>query len=91
VDFPQTYSLKFQSNDEGKPRNPREEILDKFMEKLNASRVKAGFRPMTHARLAKIFEGVPTEDLWPAFKTCENARSFGSMFWHLTDPKTKKA
>lgn len=65
----------------GKPRNEREELLNQFLEKLNPSRLTMGLKAMTHGRLAKIFEKVPTPDLYPFFNDCMKAKTFSSLFW----------
>jgi len=76
------YLDKFNQRKEGAPRSEREELLTKFLTRLNESRPRAGFKPMTYGRLARMFHGVPDGDLYPFYKTCEEARSFGAMFWH---------
>jgi hypothetical protein len=72
------------------PRHEREEMLDMFLARLNPSRVKEGYEPLDHAALGTIFTGVPTADLFPFYRTCETAKSFGGMFWYLVKGKKKE-
>jgi len=62
----------------GKPRSEREEQLDIFLARLNASRITDGYPKLTHARLAKMLERIPTGDLYAIYKKCETYRSFGA-------------
>lgn len=70
-------------------RSEREEHMQKFLVKLNVGRKEAGYSQLTIGRLVKLFEGVPTEDLHPFYKRCEDARSFSAMFWHCLKPNKK--
>lgn len=87
MELPLGYTEKF-SPKKNAPRSEREEVLQKFLERLNHSRKEAGIPPMSYGRLAKIFTGVPTSDLYPFYKTCEGARSFSRFFWWRVNKKT---
>lgn len=91
MEITQTYALKFQPTQvEKKPRNEREEIVSKFLAELNFDRQRHGFRAYTYARMATLLQGVPTADLYPFFKKCEKANSFGKFFHWSLDPKNAK-
>ena len=89
MEIPTTYELKFRTA--AKPRNEREEMLDKFLSRLNPPRLKDGIPALSYGRLARIFEKVPTTDLYPFFKECEQARNFSGLFWYKVKGKTAKA
>lgn len=89
MELPLTYTSKFQATTP-KPRNEREEIVSKFLAEINFDRARAGFRPYTYPRMAVLLQGVPTSDLYPFFKKCEGARSFGKFFHWSLDPKNAK-
>lgn len=56
-------------------------MVDKFVQKLNENR--GSFKEMKFARVAKMLEGRPIGYLYKTFKECEEARSFGAMFWYI--------
>lgn len=66
------------------PRNERDEMLDLFLARLNAGRVADGFPKLSYARLAKMLEGIQTGELYPLYKECDQAKSFGGLLnWKL--------
>ena len=69
------------------PRSEREEMLVKFLKRLNGDRKADGLEALTPARLATILKGVPTGDLYGFYKSCERARSFTRLFWYLLKPQ----
>lgn len=70
-------------------KTERGEQLRLFMRKLNKGRIEAGFKPLTEARLGKIFEGKDVAYMYWLDKRCEEARSYSRMFSYLTDPKKR--
>jgi hypothetical protein len=75
----------------GEPRTQREELLDKFLSKLNPDREKAGFPPYSHARLARMLKGMTTQQLYILFRECDQARSFGGLLkWKLKNVPTNQ-
>jgi hypothetical protein len=54
-----------------------------FLERLNRCREQSAkqLKPLTYGRLAKTFEKVPTGDLYPFYRLCEQAKSFSAFFW----------
>lgn len=89
MEIPQTYLQKFQSEsrEQHKPRTEREELLDKFLMKLNPPRQQAGMKLITYPHLASLLKAVPTSDLYPFFNECDKARNFSSLFWWKLKPK----
>ena len=67
---------------ENQPRSQRDEQLDTFLARLNASRIKDGYTKFTYARLAKLLESIPTGDLHTFYKKLETYKSFGAGFHH---------
>ncbi len=57
-------------------RNEREEILGRFLERLNADRGK--YPAITYARLAKLLKG---KDLYAWYNDLDKANSFSKLFW----------
>lgn len=63
-----------------KANSERAELLEKFLNRLNPPRVEAGYKPLSAARLGMMLAHVPTEDLYPFYRECEQAKSFGKLF-----------
>lgn len=85
MDLPEHYKEKFNPARRpkiGTPRTPRQEMLDKFLARLNYTREQDGFKPLTYSRLASLLQYVPDADLYPFFKQCEQARHFSKFFWY---------
>jgi hypothetical protein len=87
MEMPAGYQAKFAERT-GAPRTEREELITKFLDKLNPDRTSAGYRCMTYARVARMLQHLPTPELYPFFKQCENARSFGAYFHWALKPQT---
>lgn len=89
MDIPASVREKFKPAAalKNQPRSEREELLDRFLAKLNPDRAKKGMDPISVGRLVKMFELVPTHDLHAIYKNCERGRSFGGLFWHIMKPK----
>ncbi len=75
---------------QGNRGSTRSDLLDRFLERLNPPRLAAGYRPLSHGRLAAMFKGVPTGDLYPFFKDCERANDFSRFFWWSFKERDKK-
>lgn len=70
--------------EKSKPTSERAEGLRPFVERL---RDKKG-KPYRPAFIAMKLSHVPTSELYYLLKQCEQARSFGAMFWYLIKPKS---
>jgi hypothetical protein len=73
---------------ESKLRSQRDEYIQKFLEKINPSRVSAGYKPMTEkefvGRVKRAFDNADTGVLYLLYKKCEGFRDFGKGFNYLT-------
>lgn len=67
----------------------RGELFKTFLGHLNPPRKEKKLRPLTYARLGRIFEGVPTQDLYYLDSVCRQAKNYSAMFWHKTKPVDK--
>jgi hypothetical protein len=63
----------------------RGDLLDIFLARLNPPRKSAGYRPITHARLAYRLTGIRTGDLYSLLSKCNDAERRGypwsAIFW----------
>lgn len=71
----------------GRPRSQRDELLDKFTARLNASRIADGYPKLTHARVAKMLAGRDEPELYRLYSRCETYRSFGAGLHYELKPK----
>lgn len=65
----------------GSPRNEREEQIDNFFAAINRQRQEDGYTRISYGRLLKMFEKVPTQDLYPFFKRCQEYGNFNKAFF----------
>lgn len=65
----------------------RGELMKYFCERLNASRLRDGLRPITMPRMGKILEQIPTKDLYYLKRVCDDAGNFSKKFWWELDPE----
>ena len=74
--------FKVVKNNRGSQRG---ELLDKFLAKLNPTRVADGYKPLTHSRISKSLAHIPTEDLHAFYQQCEksNIPFSAYFFWSL--------
>jgi len=63
----------------------RGDLYDTLLSRLNPSRIKGGYRPLTHGRLAYLLTGIPTKDLYALLSNCDDAERRGfpwsAIFW----------
>lgn len=69
------------SNPTAKERNDREEIVNKFMVRINPSRIQAGFRELAYPAMATLFQKIPTDDLNAFYSECDKKKVFSAYFW----------
>lgn len=65
----------------------RGELMEYFLGKLNAARVRDGLKPMTMGRMAALCAATPTEDLYYLKSICDQAKDFSKKFWWEINPK----
>lgn len=81
MDISQSYLEKFKPTERksGDPRSEREALLLKFRDRLNTDRNAARYPALSDKRIAKMFEGYPTDRLHLLFTECEAAQKFGGL------------
>src|SRR5579871_6038907 len=55
----------------------RGDLFDTILSHLNPARVKDGYRPITHPRLGRMLEAIPTKDLYALISKCDDAERRG--------------
>ena len=61
--------------------------LERFVTKLNQSRVAGGYKPLGAGFYASKMSHIETEDLHEFYKKLEGAKNFSSLWWHYCMPK----
>ena len=64
------------------PRNPREELIDKFRQRINAERVGTKYKPLSYVAVLQKVRHISDEGLYHFYKDCERGKSFGSTFFY---------
>lgn len=65
----------------------RGELMEYFRDKLNRTRVRDGYTPLSLARMGKILQLIPTKDLYYLKSVCDQATDFSKKFWWEVNPK----
>jgi hypothetical protein len=65
----------------------RGELMQYFMDKLNAARVRDGLAKLTMPRMGRLLMAIPTKDLYYLRSVCDNAGDFSKKFWWEINPK----
>ena len=65
----------------------RGELMEYFIQRLNAARARDGLALLTMPRMGKILQTIPTKDLYYLRSVCEGAKDFSKKFWWEVNPK----
>ncbi len=66
-------------------RTERGDLITEFTEKLNQDRV--GRKPLAVSAVAYLLSPYSVSDLYLLLRKCNEAKSFGALFWYHTKPK----
>jgi hypothetical protein len=80
MDLPANYIEKFKPASQLKtnqPRSSRDELLDRFLDRLNPSRIADGYKPYSASHVAGILSraGVTTEGMFLFYQRCDSGQS----------------
>jgi hypothetical protein len=73
-----------------KPLYPRQELIKKFVDKLNSDRICGGYKPLPASFYAiKMYDAGLKSDylLWWFWGYCNDAKSFSSCWWWSLKPQ----
>ena len=65
----------------------RGELMKYFLANLNPNRMNEGLPKITMGRLGKLFQSIPTKDLYYLKRVCSDAPNFSKKFWWEVNPK----
>lgn len=69
--------------------NPRNARLEPFVTRLNASRTRAGYKPLSPRYIATAMAHIETEDLEGFYKKLDQSNNFCALWWWHCKPKKK--
>jgi len=70
-----------------KANSERAELLERFVTRLNGSRVASGYKALGAGFYASKMAHIETEDLHAFYRKLEGAKNFSSLWWHYCSPK----
>ena len=73
---------------QAQPRCERNELIDRFLSRLNPPRIRAGYKALTYTAVATIVEGMTDFELNQLFTKCDRADVFGKMISYLTKKRS---
>ncbi|HEC32773.1 MAG TPA: hypothetical protein ENI63_00755 [Candidatus Kaiserbacteria bacterium] len=73
------YKIKKQKNKN--INNERADLVFRFTQSINKERVGTKYKKLTARGVAIKLGHIPTSDLYFFLKQCDNAKSFGKMFF----------
>ncbi len=65
----------------------RGELMKYFLSHINPGRVNDGMPKVTMGHLGKLFQSIPTKDLYYLKRVCADAPNFSKKFWWEINPK----
>jgi len=65
----------------------RGELMRYFADRLNVSRVRDGYPPLSLPRMGRILQAIPTKDLYYLKSVCDQSKDFSKKFWWEINPK----
>ena len=72
-------------------RTEREELVQKFLDRINPSREAMKLKPLTASRFNKEVQFMPKKhDLYWLYSVCDKADNFSKMFWYQVKKSKNK-
>ena len=87
------YEQRKLNNPEEKVLYPRQELIKKFVDKLNSDRVAGGYKPLPASFYAiKMYDAGLKSDflLWWFWGYLKESKNFSSTWWWMLNPKNCK-
>lgn len=67
--------------EKSKITNERQELLEKFVTRLNNSRVAAGYKPLGPGFYATKMALIPTDELHMFYNELDQSKNFSALWW----------
>jgi len=72
-----------------KATSERAELIERFVTKLNNSRIAGNYKPLPPAFYATKMKLIPTDELHAFYKELDNSKNFCALWWYKCCPKKK--
>jgi len=76
-----------QEQPKSKITNQRQELVKKFLDRLNESRDGEKYKPLSPARVAVKMSFMSVSELYQFYGYCDESSNFSSTWWYLLNPK----
>jgi hypothetical protein len=83
MDLPKDYLQKLQSKRPLKIASERQELIQRFVDKINLERIGTTFKPVIWKQINGLVAQVKIEDLYWLSKECERGDSFSKKFFGI--------
>lgn len=72
-----------------KANSERAELIERFVTRLNNSRIAGGYKPLGAKFYATKMALIPTDELHMFYKELDNSKNFSALWWWKCNPKNK--
>jgi hypothetical protein len=72
-----------------KANSERAELLERFVTRLNNSRIAGGYKPLGPKFYATKMALIPTDELHMFYKELDSSKNFSALWWWKCNPKKK--
>jgi len=83
MDLPNDYLSKFKAKKPLNITSERQELIQRFADKINLERIGTKWKPVTWKQINGLVAFVRVPDLYWLFKTCEQRDSFSKAFFGI--------
>lgn len=83
MDLPKNYMEKLKGKRPLKITSERQELIQRFVDKINLERVGTRFKPVIWQQINGLVAHVKMGDLYWLFKECERGDSFSKKFFGI--------
>lgn len=83
MDIPKDYLERLKSSLRSKATSERQELIQRFVDKINLERMGTEFKPVIWRQINGLVAHVKISDLYWFFKECEQGDSFSKKFFGI--------
>ena len=83
MDLPKDYLQKLQDKKPHRATSERQELIQRFVDKINIERIGTKFKPVIWRQINGLVAQVKISDLYWLFKECEQGDSFSKKFFGI--------
>jgi hypothetical protein len=72
-----------------KATSERAEQIERFLTRLNNSRLAGGYKPLTPGFVGSKMSHIPTDELHAFYQKLDTGKNFCALWWYYCVPKKK--